>query len=405
MRRTPPPAPGARNRPPHESKSATVRAAAAAPSRRQHSRWQREQEHQRWLYIAVGALVAIVVAIFAGGIFYDNVVRANEVVAQVGPDSVTAAQLLDEVRPAARSIDQQAKSLGSSAQVSSYVDQQKRTLPDQTINDVIDQHLIAQEAARRGMSVSRTELDDKERQTVADFNAAVNPSPTPEPSVTAEGAAGTDATPVASPTDATSGTPTPNPTLDTTGYAPALQQLLDRNGLTEPQFRDKLEQNILRDKLTTAIGGEQVPSTQEQVHARHILVATQDQADAILAQLQGGADFASLAQQFSTDPGSKDKGGDLGWFARGVMNKPFEDAAFALNPGDLSGVVQSPNGFHIIQLLEKDPNRPVPETQLTTQRQKAFTDWLTSRRSSEDVKLQFSQPAHDWILSRIGVRP
>jgi foldase protein PrsA len=162
---------------------------------------------------------------------------------------------------------------------------------------------------------------------------------------------------------------------------------------------------MLREKLQTAIGQDQVPDTQEQVHARHILVATQEQADSVLAQLQAGADFATLASQISVDPGSKDKGGDLGWFGRGVMDPPFETAAFALQPGQLSDVIHGANGFHIIQLLERDPARPIPADQVTSQRQKAFTDWLASRRSSQDVKLQLSQPARDWILARIGIRP
>src|SRR5918911_96738 len=125
----------------HESKSATVRAAAAAPSRRQQSRWQREQQQQRMLYIAVGVLVVLVLAIFAGGIAYDNLIRANDTVAQIGPDTITATQLLDQVRVQARSIDAQAKQLGSGTSITSYVDQQKRSLPDQVLNDMIDQRL------------------------------------------------------------------------------------------------------------------------------------------------------------------------------------------------------------------------------------------------------------------------
>src|SRR5205809_335893 len=108
MRNTPPPRPR-RVRAAHESKSATVRAATAAPSRRQQSKWQREQHQQHRLYIAVGVLLVVIAAIFGGGIVYDNVVRANAVVAQIGPDNLTAAQLLAEVKLAARSLDSQAK--------------------------------------------------------------------------------------------------------------------------------------------------------------------------------------------------------------------------------------------------------------------------------------------------------
>ena len=162
---------------------------------------------------------------------------------------------------------------------------------------------------------------------------------------------------------------------------------------------------MLQEKVRDAVGKEQVPDTQEQVHARHILVASEDQAREVLNQLQNGADFAQLAQQVSTDPGSKDKGGDLGWFGRGVMDKPFEDAAFALQPGQLSDVVHGANGYHVIQDLERDDARPVPADQLQGQRQKTFSDWLASRRSSSDVKLELSQSERDWVLTRIGVRP
>src|ERR1700704_3232659 len=109
--RNPPPTPR-RIRPAHQSKSAAVRAAAAAPSRRQQSHWQREQHQQRTLFIAIGVLLVLVLGIFGVGLVYDNVIRANQVVAQIGPDSVTATQLLDEVRPRARAIDAQAKQLG-----------------------------------------------------------------------------------------------------------------------------------------------------------------------------------------------------------------------------------------------------------------------------------------------------
>jgi parvulin-like peptidyl-prolyl isomerase len=397
----------------HESKSATVRAAAAAPSRRQLSKWQREQRQQRSLYVAIGVLVVLVLAILAGGLIYDNVIRSGEVVAQIGPDSITAAGLVDAMRPAARRIDAQAKQQGGGTNdpsLQQYVDTQKRDLPDATLNNLIDEHLIAQEAARRGISVTPAEVDERERQSVADFNNATNPAPTPAPTSTPEGAAA-GATPAASPTPDTSAsptaipTPTAVPTLDTAAYGPALQKLLDQSGYTEAELRDELQKNLLREKVQTAIGQEQAPDTQEQVHARHILVATEDQARDVLQQLQNGADFATLASQLSTDPGSKSKGGDLGWFPRGIMDKAFEDAAFALQPGQLSDVVHGTNGYHVIQVLERDPNRAVDPSQLQTLRQKAFSDWLSSRRSSQDVKLQLGQSERDWVLARIGVRP
>jgi parvulin-like peptidyl-prolyl isomerase len=105
----------------------------------------------------------------------------------------------------------------------------------------------------------------------------------------------------------------------------------------------------------------------EEVKARHILIkvskdASPDEkktarkkADEILAKIKKGEDFASLAEKYSDDPGSAKKGGDLGYFPRGRMVKPFEDAAFSLNPGEVSDIVETKFGYHIIKLEEKRP--------------------------------------------------
>jgi parvulin-like peptidyl-prolyl isomerase len=288
-------------------------------------------------------------------------------------------------------------------------------LPDSVLNDVIDAHIVQQEAARRGISVTPAEVDDKERQTIADFQASTNPAPTPVPTAAPEAsptAAITSATPeltvlpiaaALTPTAVT--TPTAVPTLAADAYTTALQQFLDRNNFTEADVRTQLERSLLQDKVQAAIGQEQVPENQPQVHARQIVVATSDQANDLLNQLKNGADFGQLAQVNSTDAATKDKGGDMGWFARGVQTKAIEDAAFSLQAGQLSDVIFDGGSFHILQVIESDPSRPLPADQLTTKRQKAFNDWLTSRRSGQDVKLSLDQSEKDWILSRLGVRP
>lgn len=105
--------------------------------------------------------------------------------------------------------------------------------------------------------------------------------------------------------------------------------------------------------------------TPEQRHAAHILIAAgaqaseaekkvaREKAESILKEVkQSPEKFAELARKYSADPGSAANGGDLGFFAQGMMVKPFEDAAFGLRPGEISAVVQSEFGFHIIKLLE-----------------------------------------------------
>jgi peptidyl-prolyl cis-trans isomerase D len=110
----------------------------------------------------------------------------------------------------------------------------------------------------------------------------------------------------------------------------------------------------------------------EEVHARHILVRVAPNADdktkadarakaeAILAQVKGGGDFAAIAKKESQDPGSADKGGDLGFFPRGRMVPQFDAVAFTLEPGQVSDVVETPFGFHVIEVEEKKPGGRKP---------------------------------------------
>ena len=97
-------------------------------------------------------------------------------------------------------------------------------------------------------------------------------------------------------------------------------------------------------------------STQEEIRASHILVATAEEAQAILDELALGADFADLARERSTCP-SATAGGDLGWFTRGKMDPAFEEAAFALEVGEMSGIVETQFGFHVILLTDRHEAR------------------------------------------------
>ena len=109
----------------------------------------------------------------------------------------------------------------------------------------------------------------------------------------------------------------------------------------------------------------------EQVHARHLLISTREggpggdaraaaRADSLLAAIRKGADFFDLARRFSQEPGANNSGGDLGWFGRGRMVPEFERAAFALKPGEISPVVKTQFGYHIIMMVERKAERVKP---------------------------------------------
>ena len=89
------------------------------------------------------------------------------------------------------------------------------------------------------------------------------------------------------------------------------------------------------------------------VRASHILVATKEEAEKLLLEINNGVAFEDLAKQYSTCPSSRD-GGDLRWFGKGMMVKPFEDACFSMKKGEVSAPVETQFGWHIIKLTDVD---------------------------------------------------
>lgn len=152
------------------------------------------------------------------------------------------------------------------------------------------------------------------------------------------------------------------------------------------EFREVIRMDLLTDQLLAPVI-ESVPTVAEQVHARHILVNSQTEAEEVLARLQAGEDFAALAAQYSVDVTTRDNGGDLGWFPRGGLLVPeVEEVAFSLQPGQISGVVQTAWGYHIIQTLEFDPAREVEAETRQRLIERAIEEWRLSLRSGADIQ-------------------
>lgn len=141
---------------------------------------------------------------------------------------------------------------------------------------------------------------------------------------------------------------------------------LSMYGMTEASLRTTLYQNLLAYEISTkdiVVTDEQIAKDYEenkdyylepaQVKASHILVRTKEEAQAVLDELKKGADFVELAKARSIDTGTAENGGDLGYFGAGAMVEAFEKAAFALAPGQLSGIVETEFGFHVILCVDK----------------------------------------------------
>jgi peptidyl-prolyl cis-trans isomerase C len=134
---------------------------------------------------------------------------------------------------------------------------------------------------------------------------------------------------------------------------------LEERALRRAYFADKVAAAVTPDTVKAAYDKFVADfKPEDQVHAEHILVSSEEDAKAIKAQLDKGANFEDLAKEKSTDPSAKQNGGDLGFFSKGQMVKPFEDKAFTMEVGQVSDPVQSQFGWHIIKVVEKRKSSP-----------------------------------------------
>jgi parvulin-like peptidyl-prolyl isomerase len=167
----------------------------------------------------------------------------------------------------------------------------------------------------------------------------------------------------------------------------SFEQWLADNDLTMDSFREIQRSQLIATKMIEHITAW-VPTTAEQVHARHIRTQDPTRAQALLDELKAGANFASLAQQHSEDQSTAANGGDLGWFPRDVPLMPpsVAEAAFALQPGEISEVVNSEQGHHIITVEAREPNRPLTPEMLLFVQQRAFEEWLAEQWGNATVE-------------------
>ncbi len=370
-------------------------------NRRTLSRREREERYRRWLYISAGLFAALILGIVAVGFYQVRIAEPASPVAVVNGKVIrtdtyqrwvqyrrqdlraSLAQLEEQLRQFDPNDQQQQAIYNYLAQQQQQMQIQAASLPNSALEELIDDELIRQEAARRGLAVTPDEVQ-REIEKQLGYNV---PPPTPEPTVPVTATAPISGTPAPTSTPAPTPTPMTKERFDEL-YRNGVQRW-QKSGFTEADFRGLVQTGLLRDRLQTALAAA-VPTATEQIHARHILVEKEEDAKAALDRIKKGEDFAKVAQAVSTDTSTKDKGGDLGWFPRGQMMSEFDKAAFALQPGQVSDLVQTAYGFHIIKVEERDPNRPLDEAALAQKRSQALDDWLATQRTASGVERHWS---------------
>lgn len=423
------------------------------------ARLERERQQSRLiLYVFIGILASVLL-LLAYGYLDIKYFQLQRPVAKVGDVEITAGEFEARVRLQRQQLLMQYSQYSQYGQILGMdVTQQLQEIQTRldnseltgqsVLDQMVEEELIRQEAAKRGIVISEEELNGMMQDafgfypngtptpsiTPTAFNTpevpeeaftivtkTPLPSPTseftatPEAAATVEAQATTTVDPLATSAPATD-TPAPTATLEPTATAtvaiePTLSststplptatpytlegyetqvadaaQRLEKLGIEQENYKSLFEIQFLRNKLIEEITAD-LPRSEEQIWARHILVEDETVALNLIEQLNKGADFAELAKAQSTDTGSGANGGDLGWFGKGAMVPEFETAAFALEkPGDYTTTpVQSQFGFHIIQLIAKQ-DRPLNSTEYENAKNAAFEEWLVTAREEYAVE-------------------
>jgi peptidyl-prolyl cis-trans isomerase D len=387
------------------------------------ARVERERRQSRYLITGTIIIAVLVLGVVIYGILDQTVLKQNRIVARAGGTSITFSRFVEAVtfnrylelrRITSIMSDPFALQFYSST-VQQIIDKMDNptVIAQETLDELVDDALIAQEAKTRGITVTDAELEEELQQAfgyfakgtptaaptdapyaTATYDATqeswVPPTLTPAPSATADPTTPTVAptvtptsgpTPTPEPTATEAASPTPGPSatpFTIEGYKTTFDGFLAEikpYGLDESVVRDYIRRAVMRRKVAEDLAKDVVRS-QDYIWARHILVATEEEAKAALDRISAGEDWKKVAAEVSTDTSNKDIGGDLGWFTKGQMVAEFETAGFALNIGEISQPVQTQFGFHIIQLLGKE-TRPMDTYQFEQAKSTNLTDFLT----------------------------
>lgn len=417
-------------------------------TRKHIARKEREEKQIKSALLVTGIVIGLALLLLAYVLVDSFIVQPNKVVARVGDAEIKAGDFESNVTYSRLNMLSTANNYAYYAQLFGDSGSQFKSagielvaqlndtelIGENVLNQMIDDQLIREEAAKRGLTVSDEEIQEaiqssfgfypmgtktptitptmvntptwsSEQFDLIQPTETATPAPTStatpdgwEPTLEATATSEIEATPEAStPTVEPSATEiptiTPTPTVYTTKlYGKELGNYLDEvknYGISPRQIEDIFRANLLRTKVSEDVTKELRPE-EEQVWVRHILVDSEEKANEVIEKLNSGSEWAALAAEYSTDTSNKDNGGDLGWI--GINDsyvEEFKDGAFALNEtGEISEPIQSQFGWHVIQLVSKATNS-IDAAKFQQNKQTFFDNWLLELRNARtDIQIE-----------------
>ena len=174
------------------------------------------------------------------------------------------------------------------------------------------------------------------------------------------------------------------------------RQQLNESKLSDAEYKEMIRTGLLAQRLHEYLA-ERVPTVAEQVHLHAMLLEDYEDAEEVRKRWEAGEDFADLVREVSLDEQTKENGGDIGWFPRGVMIFGFDEELFNLDIGGVSEPLPSEVGFHLIMVSEKAVAREIEEEPLQILKSKALDTWLLQERQYHEIKYNFNSEINAWI--------
>ncbi len=358
-------------------------------TRKQISRRQREERQRRLILLGAGAVLLLVLGILGFGYYEMKFLKPASPVAVVNGVPLRTDEYqkmvifqrftLDQYR---RNLERQLSQLDASDEMATGIvslfqqelarlELQRAQIPSQALEMMIEDELIRQGAQERGMTVTEEEIDGAIEESYG-YRGPVTPTITATEPIT----------------------PTPTlPPVTKEQFEQVYQQdlaALAKVGISEGFYRDMVRRGLLRSKMWEVIGRD-VPTGEEQVRVRRIVLETEEEAEAVRERLEAGEDFATLAQELSIDEATKENGGDVGWMAFDERDIPFSAMAFRLEVGEISPVIETARGYQILKLEEKDEDRELDPATLERRKNAAFSRWLNDLEAAATIERSWSE--------------
>jgi len=362
---------------------------------------EKENLQKRIVIITTIAVLAIVFGLVVYGVLDRYVFTPKQTLISLEGETIKADEFEQQVRWQRRSqiieIDQMLvyiQQLGGTPEVLSYFEQQltyaltqleQPLLIGQEVIQMLSQDIIMRvEAQKMGIEIDDAQLEQELQEA---FGFFADGTPTPIATLDLSDTAEEDQEEAETADDQGSPDPTATPLLVPTEYTEELfnsnyegfVDSLKTDGIREKTIQDIIMMSLIRQELRDAVTAD-VDPTQEQVWIQHILLEDEETALEVLEKLADGEEFEDLATEYSMDMSNADIGGDLGWFARGLMVEPFDQAAFNLEVGEISDPVQTDFGWHILKSNGKE-NRPLDIDAYEQLRNQVFSEWMLEKEA------------------------